>query len=692
MTVTATASDLARDLGPALADDLRPVRELARVLEGDGGGASGGAEALARWLYGRLAPSPPIWEQLPDTFSPFLDPETLRGTKSLAELASPVSRPVEAARTYAEAVTTAFGAPAAAASTRPGSSSAGAAALTLDLVLACGVAAVPVRALVTGLPPQEAGAVVRGARAALAAVGERLSAIPTDVVIAGFVSLPSIAALRERAARVLRLRSADLARWGAAVAPEGRSRHVPGRGTGTVLVRAARILTDALPGAAGLGADDRARLDWAAERMLAWFHAQGPPQSPEAWLAASIPGAAVAGWEAALRTALIWAVGDADDLIQGAAGPGEEAEVEESPDVGAAAGGFPTGDQLAYLRRRYGDRVADEATRVRDYGDIDDTPNSILIGARVLAAEAVLGDVKPLPGWHIRRSNRRIGIDVHELVRDRYVTAHRGSLVVADRVVYVFGFDIGTLAPYANGQQQMPPGFRNPYTRQQLQYLNFSLRGGDRRFQRTDITDLTDKTVYEVKPRSRAPQGVLQLWSYLAGYNVGAQYIPDGVTEPRLGRAAYPYVQGFPRNPHVISEGDWRPEPSVFPIRVSKDTIAAVATYPQLPGLLLYDLYERVREAEQEEARDAVVDRFRRWLRDTKIPIPPPWIDPRLPPPPGRDEPADQPVEQEQPSLLQLVEVAAAVILVVLMVIAAKFVADLLVAFFVFLMILLGLS
>jgi hypothetical protein len=696
------------------------VAELARLLDEELARATGSYEtpsptadavrALIAWLAEHVVPGREDTEDPVRVFVPFLTPEILLAVRSVEGLAASTSVTVAAAGSYAEAVVAAFR-DATSAIPGPGAHNAsmGGGEFALQLLLACGVAAVPTRTLATGLPPEQAFSLVQSARASLDAVYGRLSATPVDVRAAAYLSMPSVASIRERAARVLRRRSVGLAQWGAAVSPTARGTPRPGALPGPpsdrVLARAARLVVEALPGTTQLTAEERQRLEYAVERMLAWFHAQAPPMTPDAWLASVIPGAATGGWPTALATTAASAVVGVTDLIEAATGPNGSPEAGASPDL-SALGGFPTPDQLADLRRRYGDRVADTAARVTSWGDIDDTPNELLILARVLFAERnVVFNQTPQPGYRIRRSTSRIGTDVHTLIRNQYVREHPGSLVVADRIVFVEGLPVGTLSPLVRRPDRLPPGFRDAYTQQQLQYLDNSLRGGQRIYQRTDITDLTEKTVYEVKPRSRAPQGVIQLWAYLAGYNWAAQWIPEGVAEPRLGRAPYPYVQGWPRNPHVIKDGEWTPALPVFPVRGVPPTLVSVSTEEELPGLLLYDLYTNEPE-EQEEARVSVVARIIQWFREQGFPRPPPWIFPGDRPPGGdlpREEPQEEeeeedrsrlppPSDEEHPILRVLIELAILVVVFLLAVQYAEMIAAALAALLALILFLLSLS
>jgi hypothetical protein len=708
-----------------LADDAVAVAELARLLGEEAAQGSGGPEgtpppaaaavgALTGWLAEHLLPGHEHTEDPVRVFTPFLTPETLLAVRSVEELTTSASVTVASAGSYAEAVVAAFR-DAASAVGGPGAGNApvGAGELILELLLAYGVAAVPIRTLATGLPPEQALSLVQSARASLDAAYGRLNATPVDVRAAAYLSTPSVASIRERAARVLRRRSAGLARWGAAVSPPVRASSRPGGPSGPpsdpVLARAARLIAEAMPGATRLTREESQRLENAVERMLAWFHAQAPPMTPDAWLRSAIPGAASSGWPAALATATASAVVSVLDLIEAATGPDTEPDPE--PDVRVLAGWFPTPEQLAYLRRRYGDRVANTAAQVQSWGDIDDTPSDVLIGARILVAElSVVGRATPLRGFQIQPSASTIGDRVHALIRNEYVRAHPNSLVVSDRIVFAEGLPVGTLEPVIRRPNLLPPGFRDAYTQKQLRYLGDSLRGGARSFKRTDITDLTEKTVYEVKPRDSAPQGVIQLWGYLAGYNVVAQFEDEGVTEPRLGRPPYPYFQGQHQNPHTITEGDWAPVPPSFPALAVPPTVAIVSTYEELPGLLLYDLYTSVPE-EQQEARVSVMVQIIRALIALGVWPRRPWIRPPDDPPganlPRREPPDEQegeeeeeedrsrrppPSDEQHPVLGVLIQLAILVVVFLLAIEYAAMIAAALAALIAFIIFLLSLS
>jgi hypothetical protein len=422
-----------------------------------------------------------------------------------------------------------------------------------------------------------------------------------------------------------------------------------------VLAGAAKLIVSRLPGLTSLPRSERDWLIRGTVGMLTWAHRQAAPRSAQSWLTSIVPGTATLGLPGALSAAATNAISQAQEILTAVVSePPEDLPVLlGSPNL-AILGDYPTREQLEELER-FGQKAVDTAKTITQWGDIDCTPDLTAIITRLRIAEKVAFEpALPMsPPFKPVSSNNRIGVEVHRLVTEQYVKDHTASLVVADRVVYAEGKRVGTLSKILSGRNKLPKAYDNGYTLQQLRFLDHSLRGGQQIFKRSDITDLTNKTVYEVKPRLGAPGAVVQLWEYLAGYNVSAQFIPDGQSVRREQRKAHPYVPGQAcENPHVIAEGTWKPTPDTFaPLLTRRGAVARVFTEPELPGLLLYDLYAPGEEDEESEG-----DALRAFLDLIRVIIlreilrNPFDLDPPPPPPPGNGRlPEDTPEEEEEP-------------------------------------------
>jgi hypothetical protein len=434
--------------------------------------------------------------------------------------------------------------------------------------------------------------------------------------------------------------------------PAGRLAQAGARTDAQVLAEAAKIIVSRLPGLSSLPRPEREWLMRSTVGMLTWAHRQAAPRSAESWLASIIPGVATQGLPTALSAAATSAINRAQDILTTVVSePAEDLPVLlGSPNL-SILGDYPTPEQLEELER-FGEKVVETAKGITKWADIDCTPDLSVIIMRLRIAEKVaLASAPPMsPPFRSITSNSRIGVEVHRLVTEQYVKDHTDSLIVADRVVYAEGKRVGTLSAILSGRNKLPKAYDNGYTMQQLRFLDHSLRGGQKIFKRADITDLTEKTVYEVKPRLGASGAVVQLWEYLAGYNMSAQFIPDDQSVRREQRKAYPYAPGQEcKNPHVIAEGTWKPAPETFVLSSRPGAIAVVFTEPELPGLLLYDVYAPQTEDEESDALRAFLDLIRviigREILRRNFPGP----EPPQPPPPGNGKlPEEVPEEEEE--------------------------------------------
>lgn len=200
--------------------------------------------------------------------------------------------------------------------------------------------------------------------------------------------------------------------------------------------------------------------------------------------------------------------------------------------------------------------------------------------------------VSPAPAVGFTRisSSAELGNDVHDAIQSAYLVDHP-HLVCADGGVFNDG-DVRNLGDLTHGASTGKPALD-----EQLKLFADAFRelGRGRSPLRADIADLDDRTVYEIKPLSRAAEGVIQLWAYQAYLNMGLQYVPPGPG----GRSL------------LFGEGAWPPSP--IWLQISSDPIAPIYAvafqfggtgslpgWVPLPGMILYELY--VYDGDQEEA------------------------------------------------------------------------------------------
>ncbi|MBT2515801.1 hypothetical protein [Arthrobacter sp. ISL-30] len=494
----------------------------------------------------------------------------------------------------------------------------------------------------------------------------------------------------------------------ACASPSGALSTATAQSDGDVLREASRIFVSGVPGVATMSGVERERLVEAGGRMLRRCHAMAAPVSAEGWLASALPGHQ-GSWQRGLESAVDSAVSEVHAVAVELGGAGGEevhpAAVGMSPDPRVAPR-FPTEEQIAEVQRLFGDKSADVLRRVREYGEIDCTPDWAVTSPRVVDGTRVaMTELAPPvppppapPGWVYVPvlPDTRTGTRLHAAVQRAYIDAHPDHLTVADRVVYVKGERVGGLADLAEGRMQMPERYRDGYTLLQLRILHLSLQEGRNQFPRADLTDLNTRKVFEIKPRLGTPKAVIQLWGYVTGYNTIAQFIPFPGSTPRAERPPMPYNPAAPcENPHLLSEGDWSPSPAWFSIGVGeRDLQAHVFTVPQVPGVLVYDLWERrrVRSSEDEEHRIWIVDLLRLLIlgglfggKDDDQRRDPPSGD-------GTEDPVDDPLpapipprwapEPERPGAFQLDWEAAlkALALLIVVVVAAVVLVELLMA------------
>lgn len=264
---------------------------------------------------------------------------------------------------------------------------------------------------------------------------------------------------------------------------------------------------------------------------------------------------------------------------------------------------LPTAEAIEVLREEFGIEVARKILEVARWGEIDCTPSLEDIEQRLRIAGVAAVAPPPLtpPGWIAVPPTKEDGRDVHRAIQDLYLGQHESNLVVADRVVYLDGQRLGTLAEVTRGEVETG----HPDDDNRLELLDAALRFVPRSFERSDITDMTERTIYEVKPRASAPWAVVQMWAYQAGYNAAAQELPY-VGKPsrrhRRGPVRYDPNVRCP-NPELLQEGRWLPIPPqvMLPPRPGMPRRMAVFfSVPGLPGLLLYDLFVETKASEDD--------------------------------------------------------------------------------------------
>lgn len=159
------------------------------------------------------------------------------------------------------------------------------------------------------------------------------------------------------------------------------------------------------------------------------------------------------------------------------------------------------------------------------------------------------------------------GIAVHKVIQADYVAKRPGSWVVMERSVFgPGGSKFGTISEILQGGVS---GLTKGIGRD-LENLEFSTIVGLTARLRPDICDFRPPTgqVYEIKPRAGARWALAQVEGYCYWYNNLAR--DPGTTVLKTGNTYVP--------PRIFLAG--------------KDKLAHTFVVPELPGLLLYDLYK----------------------------------------------------------------------------------------------------
>ncbi|HET7463066.1 MAG TPA: hypothetical protein VFJ82_17570 [Longimicrobium sp.] len=248
------------------------------------------------------------------------------------------------------------------------------------------------------------------------------------------------------------------------------------------------------------------------------------------------------------------------------------------------------------LEWQKGPRGATRRPRVTypQWGQIPCTPGWDVIRQRLQTAFLVETTPAPvIPGLVSIPSWGLLGMQIHQRVQDIYFTTHPGNVVVADRTVRSGGRSY-ELSQFS---EHLPRPLIDHETDDRLRILDESLRFAPRSLLRADIVDMTANRVFELKPRSWAQAAVVQVWHYQACFNL-AMGAMAGKTAP-----VAPYAPGRCDTPGALLEGHWPLEPITLPLNPTGSLIAVVFHDPELPGVILYDVYRTLRPGE-ENARD----------------------------------------------------------------------------------------
>lgn len=184
----------------------------------------------------------------------------------------------------------------------------------------------------------------------------------------------------------------------------------------------------------------------------------------------------------------------------------------------------------------------------------------------------------------------RDGQLVHLALQEAYRAQFPGRQVVMDRRCYRGSFDAGfRLSDLLRSLTRRGVAPDNEYTA-----LDLAMRHIAGAALRADIVDVTKGLMYEIKSRRGAPAGVLQLWGYLASYNTVAHLMK-----------LRPMHEGT----------EWRPSRRMLAIPLPRNRVAIPFTVPQLPGLVLYDVFDRPRRTRRERQRAEAEERMREAQR-----------------------------------------------------------------------------
>lgn len=183
-------------------------------------------------------------------------------------------------------------------------------------------------------------------------------------------------------------------------------------------------------------------------------------------------------------------------------------------------------------------------------------------------------------------SSPEIGNRVHEIIQADYVKASSG-FVVTERSVFQNGNlrRIGTIGTLRNLLATVLP---------ELEVLDMAVVTGMSSRLRPDIVDLSNRFVYEIKPRNDALFALAQVNGYCVLYEV---FLTIMQAAGNVSLALLPLIPG-PLLPQSAAGFD---VPRVTPlgfmprrhIPLTERLFAETVINPALPGVILYDVYEK---------------------------------------------------------------------------------------------------
>jgi hypothetical protein len=289
------------------------------------------------------------------------------------------------------------------------------------------------------------------------------------------------------------------------------------------------------------------------------------------------------------------------------------AAVSASPAASGGTGRWTLTDpEIAYYRRLLepGTAGATRTTKLVDtfrMGPIPQTEDADALMLRAQQADIVsLQPVPcPQPGYALLReplnpgAYMEIGKAVHAAA-ERALRAQRAkSTLVFDAMVFPPGATAGThLARYSKAD----PNKGGRDLRLRILWETFKWYSGDTArgkylFLRADMVDLDELQLWEVKPRRSLAMGAVQSWLYRARYNAAWAPYAAGQTDRSAG--------------YLKWGGSFLAQPIM--VAVGPNLVAAMATHPLMPGLVMYDLYRKNTDDEERKLR-ALREAVRRAL------------------------------------------------------------------------------
>ncbi len=234
------------------------------------------------------------------------------------------------------------------------------------------------------------------------------------------------------------------------------------------------------------------------------------------------------------------------------------------------------------------------------------------------------------PGIEGLRIRAALGTQVHNAIDVWYRAEHPLNVIVSDAKVYRNGIE----SPLSKYKDVDPTGADKVDVRLRMAYEAFMFYRGDdpagAYYMRADLLDLTTLEVFEIKPRASAAKAALQSWLYKAGFNSAWAPYAAGAIDAREGFVRW--GRGWPRTKLQIPLGQ---------------KYMAVVVAGKVPGLLLYDVFEKVPDDEEEkELQRRVWEEAVRRSIEKIIDSPRPVTVPHSP---GQQQPVRPPVRVPGP-------------------------------------------